>query len=94
MEWNRIGLDDKMMMKKMTTWWTVLFLSLSLGTLALRQPPSDWQERINTYNAFFAESDDSTALNPKTGYPFDLYLVSYPLPPPPPPLPPIKQSLE
>ena len=35
--------------------------------------PSEWQEKIDRYNAFFAE-DDTGRLNTE-GYPYNMYLV-------------------
>lgn len=35
--------------------------------------PSEWQEKIDRYNAFFAE-DDTGKLNTE-GYPYNMYLV-------------------
>lgn len=37
--------------------------------------PSEWQEKIDRYNAFFAE-DDTGRLNTE-GYPYNMYLVRY-----------------
>lgn len=54
---------------------SLIVLACVLAYVCSAVIPSEWQEKIDRYNAFFAE-DDTGKLNTE-GYPYNMYLVRY-----------------
>jgi len=55
---------------------SLLFAAIASSyALASNFVPKEWKQKIDSYNAFYAE-DDSGELDVETGYPKGLYLVS------------------